>query len=76
MDSPGERIDRVGDVLPDEVSRVDVAEVAGDRDEVVNASGLEIGFLWVEPQLDRRNVVAVKDHVEVAPVGHCFSSVG
>ena len=67
MDSPCKRIDRIGRILPDEIRRMNVTQISGDRDEVVDSARLEESFLRVQPQLDGRDAVAVENHVKVSP---------
>lgn len=63
---PGERVEWMWHVLPDQVSRVDVAQVMGDGHEVIDSASLEVGLFRVELEQGRRRVLAVKHHVKVA----------
>ena len=67
-DSPRQRVQRVIRVFPDEVSRVNVADGAGDAHEMVDPARFEEGLLQVEQQSGRRTVVAVQSQVKVSPV--------
>lgn len=56
-DAPRERVEGMDGVVPDEVGRLDMAQVLGRRHEVVESSRFEESLLAIEMELRRGRVV-------------------
>jgi hypothetical protein len=54
-------------MLPNQIRRVNVAQVVAYGHEVIDPAGLEVDFHRIQSQQSRLRLFAMKHHVKVAP---------